>query len=143
MVLAGRCMCGAVAWTCSGVVTRNLVCHCADCQRATSAPFTAFLGLRSEHVNWSGEIVHYESSPGTFRGFCPSCGTRLYFRSDRWPSEIHVHAATLTDPGEYQPDAQVFMPSRAKWLDRLPSVPAHDGFQQAPADLPVVEPLKT
>src|SRR3569832_2332368 len=119
MALSGHCMCGAVTWTYSGKVTRNLVCHCADCQRATSSPVTAFLGLRPDALNWAGDIRHYESSPGTFRGFCPSCGTRLYFRSDRWPHEIHVHAATMTNPEDYRPDAQVFMLSRLKWLDRL------------------------
>lgn len=134
--LAGHCMCRAVAWTYSGQITRNLVCHCTDCQRATSAPFTAFLGLRSEQLSWTGDIVHYESSPNTFRGFCPSCGSRLYFRSDRWPTEIHVHAATMTDPGDYRPDAQVLVRSRAKWLDGLPSIPTHDGFQQQPSGHP-------
>jgi len=126
-------MCGAVTWTCSGEVTRNLVCHCADCQRATSSPITAFLGLRRDEVSWTGDIKHYESSPNTFRGCCPSCGTRLYFRSDRWPTEIHIHAATMTDLGEYRPDAQVLIRSKAKWLDQLPSIPAHDGFQQEPS----------
>ncbi|TIT25983.1 MAG: GFA family protein, partial [Mesorhizobium sp.] len=79
---------------------------------------------------------HFESSPNTFRGFCPACGTRLYFRSDTWPREIHVHAATMTNPDDYQPDAQVLTRSRMKWLDRLPSIPAHDGFQEKPADRP-------
>jgi hypothetical protein len=132
--LAGHCMCGAVTWRFSGEVARNLVCHCADCQRATSAPFTAFLGLRPDQLVWSGEIVHYESSAGTFRGFCPACGTRLYFRSSKWPTEIHVHAATLTDPSSYQPTAQVVLRSRAKWLDGLAAIPAHQGFQAMPAE---------
>ena len=83
--LTGKCMCRAVSWTYSGEITRNLVCHCADCQRATSAPLTAYVGMKPEQLNWAGEIVQYESSPKTFRGFCPSCGTRLYFRSDKWP----------------------------------------------------------
>src|SRR5262245_21540618 len=93
--LTGRCMCGAVTWSYSGEITRNLVCYCTDCQRATSAPLTAFLGMKAEQLVWTGEIVHFESSPQTFRGFCRSCGTRLYFRSESWPSEVHVHAATL------------------------------------------------
>ncbi|WP_292247744.1 GFA family protein, partial [Mesorhizobium sp.] len=134
--LTGRCMCEAVTWSYSGDITRNLVCHCADCRRASSAPLTAFLGMRPEQVSWTGEIRHFESSPNTFRGFCPACGTRLYFRSDRWPREIHVHAATMTNPDDYQPDAQVLTRSRMKWLDRLPSIPAHDGFQEKPADRP-------
>src|SRR5262245_7856526 len=94
-ILTGRCMCGAVTWTYSGRITRSLVCHCTDCQHATSSPLTAFVAMNPEQLNWVGDIVHYESSPNTFRGFCPACGTRLYFRSDRWPSEVHVHAATM------------------------------------------------
>jgi hypothetical protein len=138
---SGRCMCGAVTWTCSGQIMRNLVCHCTDCQRATSAPLTAFLGVSPEQLTWSGEVMHYESSPGTFRGFCPSCGTRLYFRSDKWPLEVHVHAATMTSPDEYQPSAQVMTRSRVKWLDQLGLLPAYEGFQQSPANHRSAEPL--
>ena len=131
--LSGSCMCGAVTWTYSGQTARNLVCYCTDCQRATSSPLTAFLGLYSAQLHWNGKIEDFASSPGTYRGFCPSCGSRLYFRSERWPTETHVHAATLTDPNEYRPDAQVFVASRAKWLDKLSSLPGHEGFHTKPA----------
>src|SRR5262245_54559750 len=134
-VLTGKCMCGAVTWTYSGEALHNVVCHCSDCQRATSAPFTAFLGMKPEQLKWAGRIVHYESSPQTFRGFCPSCGTRLYFQSERWPSEIHVHAATMTDPSKYKPSAQVMMRSRASWLDQLSSIPVFEQFQVNPRPL--------
>lgn len=133
--LTGICMCGAVSWAYSGRTTRNLVCHCTDCQRATSSPFTAFLGMAPERLRWTGEIRDYESSPGTFRGFCPACGTRLYFRSEKWPNEIHVHAATMSQPLDYLPDAQVVMRSRVGWLDHLVSIPAHDDFQVDPVGL--------
>jgi hypothetical protein len=39
----------------------------------------------------------------------------------------------MTNPGEYRPDAQVVMRSRAKWLDRLDSIPAYEGFQEKPS----------
>ena len=48
---------------------------------------------------------------------------------------------TMTDPGDYRPDAQVVMRSKAKWLDRLPSIPTHDGFQQKPSVHPPAETL--
>ncbi len=130
--LSGRCLCGAVGWTNAGPVTRNLVCHCESCQRATSSPFTAFVGVDPEQLTWSGTVNHYESSPGTHRGFCPACGSRLYFRSDRWPGEIHIHAATLDEPMTYRPDAQVLMAERQGWLDELDAVPKHQSFQTAP-----------
>ena len=130
--LSGTCMCGAIRWAATGPVTRNLVCHCTDCQRATSAPFTGFVGLDPENLRWMGAPIHYESSPGTFRGFCPTCGTRLYFRSDKWPGEIHMHAATLTDQSDYTPTAQVVMRSRAPWLDLLENIPQYQSFEAAP-----------
>src|SRR5262245_14415384 len=133
--LTGSCMCCSVGLTYSVENTRKLVCHCADFQRATSAPFTAFMGMKPAQLKWTGEIVHYESSPQTFRGFCPSCGTRLYFQSERWPSEIHVHAATMTDPSKYKPSAQVMMRSRASWLDQLSSIPVFEQFQVNPRPL--------
>ena len=131
---SGRCLCGAVTWKASGSVTRNLVCHCADCQRATSSPFTAFLGFEPDEVTWMGEINHFESSPGSVRGFCPVCGSRLYFRSSKWPGEVHIHAATLIAPEDYRPSAQVVTRSRMPWLDQLTEIPNHNDFQAAPSD---------
>lgn len=65
------------------------------------------------------------------------CGTRLYFQSEKWPDEIHVHAATLTNPNDYQPTAQVLMRSRAGWLGRLESIPGHQNFHTEPSAQPV------
>lgn len=131
--ITGQCMCGTVKWSSNGPVTRRLSCHCGDCQKATSSPFTTFVGLRSDAVDWTGKINHYESSPGTHRGFCPSCGTRLYFRSDKWPGEIHIHAATLDNSAGYVPDAHVVMGSAVPWLHLADDIPKHTSFQADPA----------
>jgi hypothetical protein len=133
--LSGRCLCGEVTWAYDGEVARNLVCHCEDCQRATSAPFAAFLGLCPDAVIWNGKIIDYESSPQTYRGFCPTCGTRLYFRSEKWPEEIHVMAATLGDFDAYVPTAQVVLRSRRRWLNNLQEIPGYEGFEAQPKRL--------
>ena len=100
--LDGRCLCGDVKWHYEGVIGRNLVCHCESCRRATSSAYGAFLALEPSGLTWRGDINHYESSPNTYRGFCCTCGTRLYFASDRWPGEMHVHAATLISSADYR-----------------------------------------
>ena len=130
--ISGRCMCGAVRWSHDGPVTRRLACHCTDCQRATSAPFTAFIGLEPAGLTWQGAPNHYESSPGTFRGFCPVCGTRLYFRSAKWPGEIHLHAATLADGHAYSPDRHVKCADSPGWLHLGDDLEKLDGFDAAP-----------
>lgn len=130
--LSGRCLCGAVTWAYSGETTRNLACHCRDCQRATASPFTAFVGLHPDGLRWSGKVNHYQSSPGARRGFCPDCGTRLYFQSTNWPGEIHLHAATLDDPAWYKPDAHVCLSSSPDWVAPADEVPKISGFHAAP-----------
>ena len=133
-VLAGHCLCGRVSWSSPGPVTRNLVCHCEDCRRPTSSPFTAFVGLAPESVVWTGDVNHFESSRGTQRGFCRNCGTRLYFRSVKWPGEIHIHAATLDKGVDYRPTAQVVLRSRAAWLEDLHTLPGCLEFEAPPRD---------
>ncbi|WP_353333294.1 GFA family protein [Phaeobacter sp. NW0010-22] len=130
--LNGRCLCGAVTWHYNGPRGRNLVCHCESCQRATSAPFAAFVGLDPNNLTWSGKINHYESSPKTWRGFCPACGSRLYFKSAKWPGEIHLHSSTLDDRAAYQPDQEVVCEERIGWLDHLPDIPKHNSFGASP-----------
>jgi hypothetical protein len=126
--LNGRCLCGQVTWHYDGKVGRNLVCHCESCRRATSSAFGAFLAFDPAGLTWSGEITHFESSPRTFRGFCTNCGTRLYFISDNWPNEAHVHAATLLSSKDYTPTTHVVWSERAAWTEHLDALPKIDGF---------------
>lgn len=130
---SGRCACGEVTWTAKGAPLRNLVCHCEDCRRALSGPVMVSMGFPRAAVTWLGERSFYESTPGTFRDFCPSCGTRLTFRSDKWLEEVHIMAATLDDPTLYHPDAQVCVDDAVVWLDQIWQVPAHSGFQREPS----------
>ena len=132
--LRGQCMCGAVRWSSAGLILRNLICHCTDCQKATSSPFTAFIGLPPDSIDWQGEVNHYQSSQGSHRGFCPKCGTRLYFRSDKWPHEFHIHATTLDDQASYQPDRHVVNASKAHWVELADDLPKHASFAAAPTE---------
>ena len=132
--LTGHCLCGLVSWSSPGPVTRNLVCHCEDCRRTTSSPFAAFAGLKPEFAVWTGDVNRFESSRGTQRRSCRYWGTRLYFRSEKWPGAIHIHAATLDDGIDYRSTAQVVMRSRASWLEGLHALPCCRDFDVPPKD---------
>jgi hypothetical protein len=56
----------------------------------------------------------------------------MYFRSEQWPGEMHIHAATLDDPNAYVPTEQVVTRSKVSWLNRLGSIPAHHDFEAEP-----------
>ncbi len=132
--LTGNCLCGRVSWSSLGPVTHNLVCHCEDCRRATSSPFTAFVRLKPESVVRTGDVNHFESSRGTQRRFCRNWGTRVYFRSEKWPGAIRIHAATLDDGIDCLPTAQVVLRSRTSWLEGPHALPGCRDFDAPPKD---------
>ena len=125
--LSGRCLCGSVTWKTDCEPLWAGFCHCDSCRRASSAPVTAFFGVVRDSVEWSGELAEHQSSPDLCRGFCPSCGTQLYVRSTRWPTETHLYAATLDDPSQFKPKAHFHYAEKLPWLnidDDLPKYAA-------------------
>jgi len=53
-------------------------CHCAICRKLTGASFTTYAHVDKAKFRWLGgdkTIRRYESAPGSFRSFCPTCGS--------------------------------------------------------------------
>jgi hypothetical protein len=83
----------------------------------------AFAGVRvSEFVVTSGAIATFSSSDIAERGFCARCGTPLTYRglgSDR----VSVTLGSLDDPAAAEPQTQLGVESKVRWLDRSPDLP--------------------
>ena len=83
-------------------------------------------GFRSEQVSIDEAGLAptwFESSPGAARGFCPRCGSPAFFKSGRWPDDMHVARSPFADPLDSEASAIVFYESHAPWLsvnDPLP-----------------------
>ncbi len=120
----GRCLCGGITYRCTVAPHWQLHCHCASCRRATASPFTSFFGVANGGWNWTGQPPStYQSSPGTNRDFCRTCGTQMAYRTAKLPDETHLYAATLDRPQDYAPTGHVHADERLAWLhlaDRLP-----------------------
>jgi hypothetical protein len=53
------------------------------CQKATGNLFAALVGVGHENLTWTrGKPAEFRSSEHVGRGFCPNCGTPLYYRYD-------------------------------------------------------------
>jgi len=125
--LSGRCLCGQLTWTAPGPVLWAGHCHCESCRRASSAPVTSFFGVARDSVSWQGEAQVFLSSPGNDRGFCGTCGTQMFYRSERWPSEIHLYAVSLDDPSQFAPEAHFHYAERVAWVRIEDDLPKYDG----------------
>lgn len=119
-----HCLCGACRFELDGPHNWVGHCHCESCRRATASPMTTWIGHPNGQWRSTGATpAEYESSPGTKRGFCPTCGSPLFFRATRYPEEMHFYAALLTDPNAVTPQRHYHADERLSWLllaDGLP-----------------------
>lgn len=115
--LKGHCLCGECRFELIG--NHNWVghCYCESCRRATASPMTTWIGQENGFWKFTGrEPARYQSSAGTTRGFCPTCGSPMFFQSDRFPNEVHFFAALLADPEVLKPTSHCFAEEKLSWL---------------------------
>jgi len=65
----------------------------------------------------------YHSSADSEHGFCPHCGSTLFFRSERWPGQIHIVRTNIDGNIDVEPSVHVHCESRAQWFRFEDSLP--------------------
>lgn len=131
---SGRCLCGAVTYRCDAPPLWQMHCHCESCRRATGAAFASFFGVADGTWAWTGVApATFSSSPGVTRQFCPTCGSPMGYRADRFPAEQHFYAGSLDNPTCYQPSAHVHFAEHLAWANPHDTLPRHDRTDDTPA----------
>ena len=124
-IYVGGCQCGKVRYEAEGPIDRATVCYCRMCQKASGAPFMAFVRFPAHHVAWSTPPATFFSSGLVQRGFCRDCGTPLTYRNVQG-SSISLTLNSLDDPGPVKPGFSFFDDQKAAWLGDLDSLPRLD-----------------
>ena len=126
MKAEGRCLCGGVGFS-TGLPSKWVAhCHCQMCRRTHGAAFITWVGVDEACVDINdaqGLLEWYSSSEHAQRGFCRRCGSSMFFKSTRWPGELHITLANFSDPVDRQPQAHAYYDSHVEWFtvnDRLP-----------------------
>ncbi len=122
MAFVGGCQCGAVRYRAEAPRGRSSVCYCRMCQRASGAPFMAFVRFRAAQVRWSGLPATFVSSAAVERGFCRDCGTPLSYRQVDG-ANISLTIGSLDNPGLVAPEMGFWAGMRPGWCLWLGSLP--------------------
>lgn len=121
----GGCLCGAIRYRLTEPIAGVFHCHCHMCHRAGGALAITWLSLpRNRFAVTKGVMKFNHSSAPAERGFCPSCGSQLIFRSEKWPEDMDVTLGTLDHPEQHPASSHVWTSSKISWLhldERLPS----------------------
>ena len=84
--VTGNCLCGSVGFTVNLPSKWCAHCHCSMCRRAHGAGYVTWVGFEEKQFNiTSGAdvLTWFSSSTGAQRGFCSTCGSTVFFRSQR------------------------------------------------------------
>jgi hypothetical protein len=121
----GSCPCGGVIFEADLPSKWVAHCHCSMCRRWHGAPYVTWVGMEQERVRVHGAMLRWHaSSPGAQRGFCGNCGAMMFFRSDRWPGELHIALAHFGDAIDRAPQVHVFWNDHVEWA----SIDPNDGL---------------
>ena len=126
MMLTGGCRCGAVRYQAEVEdPSRHGLCHCADCRRSTGAPAVAWLAVpKNTFAVIQGEATRWDGDNGAERYFCGTCGTSLYYFNETvLPGIADIQSATLDEPDDYPPTAQIQCAERLGYMARLNAIP--------------------
>jgi hypothetical protein len=130
MQVSGKCHCGAISFSAIVDPSKVLVCHCADCQIFSGAPFRAVLPVPVEHVSINGQAKHYvkvaASGNRRAQAFCQECGAQLYATEGVGPPKVlNLRVGCIDQRAQLPPFVQIWGESVMPWLSTLESVPLH------------------
>jgi hypothetical protein len=124
-VTAGRtrratCGCGQLSAACEGEPVRVSVCHCLDCQRRTGSAFSAQARFPDEAVTIAGAARTWRRTGdggGVAEfGFCPDCGSTVFYRIDAMPGLVAIPLGAFADPSFPAPTFSVYEHRKHAWV---------------------------
>lgn len=125
--MKGSCLCGAVEVSAPDHHDIGL-CHCSMCRRWSGGPmFAVHCG---PGVTFSGkqQPARYQSSEWAERGFCPVCGTHLFYHL--LPTdEYMLPAGILGDAVDFRLASQIFIDEKPDYYDLSNKTPMLTGEQ--------------
>lgn len=125
----GSCLCGEIRFKLDGAFESFYLCHCAHCRKDTGSSHAANVFSTSAKLEWlSGQdkIATY-ILPKTRHAhcFCSICGSTMPHVTD---ALVVVPAGCLDTDLAFEPDAHIFVASKALWDHDLADIPTFDTF---------------
>jgi hypothetical protein len=120
IIRIAQCSCGALRIKAEGHPAAIVICHCRECQRRTGSVFGVGAYYQRDRVEITGHSSIYVRDAAEGRKFrthfCPTCGTSLYWETDRHPVLIGVTVGAFCDPEFPVPSRSVWEQTKHHWV---------------------------
>ncbi len=123
--LHGQCLCGSVRFTVRGQASRASICHCGQCRRQSGHLWASAQAPRAQ-VEIRGRVAYYAASEAAARGFCPRCGSFLFWDETGAP-DLSFSLGALEAPTGLRVEKHIFCADKGDYYEI-----GEDGVQRQP-----------
>ena len=79
----GSCLCGAISFSVAGPLRDVIICHCTQCRKSSGHVWAATQADTTDiKIDDPSSLIWFRSSASAERGFCATCGSSLFWRTD-------------------------------------------------------------
>ncbi len=122
--MKGSCLCNAVQFEFNNQPREAIGCHCIQCRKQSGHYFAATQILDAD-LTIFGEVRWYASSDRAKRGFCPNCGSFLFWKHlDE--DTISIAMGSLDGATGIKLQEHIFMAFKGDYYDIADGLPQHD-----------------
>lgn len=117
----GSCQCGQVTYTLSEAPKMVQACHCTECQKLSTSPFSVTAIVDSHSIEFKGEFKEWsrtaDSGNKNIAKFCPDCGNRVYHYNpdDDKTIKLKLKPVNMSDDKIFEPTAHIWVSEKQSW----------------------------
>lgn len=119
--IKASCQCGQVTYTLHKAPKAVLACHCTECQKLATSPFSITAVVEKEAIDFSGEMAEWarmaDSGNRNHARFCTGCGNRIYHFNpdDSSTLKLKLKPVNIEDSEIFEPTMHVWVSEKLSW----------------------------
>jgi len=120
--IEGACQCGKVTYTLHQKPKMVFACHCTECQKLATGPFSVTAVVDADAIEFHGEMGEWsriaDSGNTNIARFCKSCGNRIYHFNpdDDATVKLKLKPVDLDDDTIFEPQAHIWVSEKLRWF---------------------------
>ncbi|MEO0548006.1 MAG: GFA family protein [Pseudomonadota bacterium] len=122
----GSCLCGSVRYSVDGPMRAVVACHCQQCRKQSGHFFAATDALDTDlTITDGGTLKWYAASSEAKRGFCSTCGSALFWKSNG-SVKTSILAGSMDGETRLALDRHIFVANKGDYYDVADGLPSFD-----------------
>ena len=128
MKIEGECHCGAIAYEAEIDPAKAVICHCADCQAFSGAPFRASVPAKAGDfrlTKGSPRVYVKTAQSGNKRAqaFCDHCGSQVYSAQPENTPAYMLRLGVVKQRAQIPALRQIWCDSALDWAQNVSGLP--------------------